>query len=312
MTMTFRGNQHLHSGKEFLEDKTYNPLAYMVLSEFARQKSYFKKDRHITPQEKNDLLRRDLGYSPQKITSILDSLVAHEEISITSDGNIIINEFDTKKKQYVTLDAITAQYFYDTFEKNSLALKIYVYLGGKWLAQQHLKAFSNGFQFTKGGMGKMSIIKNLGYKTNSQNTRDNLDKILDRLIKDGLISVSGPYSCMFGTMLLGYTYSLDYWGPCINGVITSINTSDVTHPTKRFTYDIHRLSKYYMDASDSRYEFTHDIKKLGKNAVAVLYEDVDDDSLIKLLDEYPRELDIPSGKIMYSTLEPMDDDYDMT
>lgn len=309
MTMTFRGNQHLHSGKEFLEDKTYSPLAYMVLSEFARQKSFFKKDRHITPQEKNDLLRRDLGYSPQKVTSILDSLAAHEEISITSDGNIIINEFDTKKKQYITLDAVTAQYFYDTFGKNSLALKVYVYLGGKWLAQQRLKAFSNGFQFTKGGMGKMSLIKNLGYKTNSQNTRDNIDKILDNLIEDGLISVGGPYSCMFGTIQLGYTYSLDYWGPCNNGVITSTDTSQ--NHQKRFTYNIHRLRPYYMSENDPRYGYTEDIERLGRNAVLVLYEDVDDDSLIKLLDECTKKMNMPVGKIMYSTLEPMDDDYDV-
>ena len=54
-----------------------------------------------------------------------------------------------------------------------------------------------------------------------------------------------------------------------------------------------------------------DVERLGSNAVVVLYVDVDDDSLIKLLDEYPRELDMPRGRIMYSTLEPMDDDYDM-
>lgn len=309
MTKMFRGSQHLHSGKEFLEDKTYNPLAYMVLSEFARQKSHFKKDRYITPQEKNTLLHRDLGYSLPKVTSILDSLVAHGEISITSEGNIIINEFDVKKKQYITLDTDTAQYFYDTFGKNSLALKIYVYLGGKWLAQQRLKAFSNGFQFTKGGMGKMSLIKNLGYKVNSQNTRDNVNKILEKLIEDGLISVGGPYSCMFGTKQLGCTYSLDYWGPYLRNDVSA--TSNTRQHTKRFTYDIHRLRPYYMEENDPRYGFTEDVRRLGSNAVVVLYEDVDDDSLIKLLDEYPRGLDMPKGRIMYSTLEPMDDDYDV-
>ena len=309
MTMTFRNKQYLHSGADFLSDKAYNSLAYMILSEFSRQKSYFKKDRHISPQEKNDLLHRDLGYSPQKIASILDSLVEHGEIDITSEGDIIVKDFDVKKKQYVVLDPDTAQYFYDTFGKNSLALKAYVYLGGKWSSQNRFKTFQDGFHFTKGGVGGMSITRNLGYKTCSQATRENMNQIIDRLVDDGLLSLGGPHSYVCGTMQLGCAYSLDYWGPYLRNNVSA--TSNTRQPTQRFVYDIHRLRPYYMEENDPRYGFTEDVERLGSNAVVVLYEDVDDDSLIKLLDEYPRELDMPRGRIMYSTLEPMDDDYDM-
>lgn len=309
MTMTFRNKQYLHSGASFLSDKTYNPLAYMMLSEFSRQKSYFKEERYITPQEKNDILHRDLGYSPQKIAAILDSLKEHGEIDTTSDGDIVIKDFNVKKKQYVTLDAATAQYFYDTFGKNGLALKTYVYLGGKWSSQNHFRTFPGGFHFTKGGVGGMSITRNLGYKTCSQATRENINQILDRLVEDGLLSLGGPHSYVCGTTQLGCAYSLDYWGPCNNSVITSVATSP-SH-ARRFTYDIHRLRPYYMEESDPRYGFVEDVGRLGSNAVVVLYEDVDDDSLIKLLDEYPQELNMPVGRIMYSTLEPMDDDYDV-
>lgn len=313
----FNHTQPIRTAKEYMEDKTYSPMAYMVLREFSMQKNSIADNRNIiTPQEKNHVLCGTLGYSRSKASSVVESLERHGEISVDGNGNIIMKEFDYKKS-HIKLNKETCQFLYDTFGKDTLAVKVYAYLGLCWNIQHNLNEFPNGYKFTIGGNGKMSLLKKMGYKTTTPELKEKVLAIFKILTENGLLNVSEPHMVKFNNFRMGYVRTLYYWS------LLDEETEQTFTPippqgyeskkvnTKRFTYDIHRLRPYYMDENDPRYGFMEDVGRLGSNAVLVLYEDVDDDSLIKLLDEYPQEMDMPVGRIMYSTLEPMDDDYDV-
>ena len=313
----FNHTQPVRTAQEYMEDKTYSPMAYMALREFSMQKNSIADDNSvITPQEKNLILCNTLGYSRPKANSIVESLERHGEIATDGNGNIIMKEFDYKKS-HIKLNKETCQFFYDTFGKDTLAIKVYAYLGLCWNIQHNLNQFPDGYRFTIGGNGKMSLLKKMGYKTPTQELREKVIAIFSILAENGLINVSEPHMIKFNNFRIGNVRTLLYWSLLDDKQERSFvpvpphGFEDKKIDTKRFIYDIHRLRPYYMEKNDDRYGFTEDVERLGSNAVVVLYEDVDDDSLIKLLDEYPKRLDMPKGKIMYSTLEPMDDDYDM-
>lgn len=314
----FSHTQPVRTAKEYMEDKTYSPMAYMALREFSMQKNSIADNNDIiTPQEKNLVLCNTLGYSRTKANSIVESLERHGEISTDGNGNIIMKEFDYKKS-HIKLNKETCQFLYDTFGKDTLAVKVYVYLGLCWNIQHNLNQFPDGYKFTIGGNGKMSLLKKMGYKTPTPELREKVIAIFNILAENGLINVSEPHIVKFNNFRIGNVRTLYYWSlldekreQSFTPIPPQGYESKKTVDTRRFTYDIHRLRPYYMSENDPRYGYTEDIERLGRNAVLVLYEDVDDDSLIKLLDEYPRKMDMPTGKIMCSTLEPMDDDYDV-
>ena len=316
METLFKHNKYyVHSGSDYLKDKSYNPFAYLMLKEFSRTKAHFSDDIFITPEEKNYVLKEVLGYSHVKANNIIESLAAHNEINIASDGNIVINEFDTDKKQYVTIDKATAQYFYDTFGKEGLAFKVYIYLGSKWNLQRNLGYYEDGFRFTKGGAGNMSLLKHLGYKSVSQTTREKLESIFEILQQDGLLTISGPQTYSYGDKKMWHIHYLRYWGPYkeITEHNTSIATKEIqtdTNNIERFAPYLPKFRNYYLEQNSPRYNFVNDLSSLGEDCVLVLYEGLEDISLIRLLKDYPDKERIPHGRIMFSTLSNQDDDVD--
>lgn len=313
---------------ENLSDKEYEPMAHAALSEFARTKKTIVDDvGGILPEDKNYILCNLLGYSRTKANKIIDNLQKHEEIEIDSSGTIIIKEFDFSK-HFIVVNRDTLQYFYDTFGKDSLAFKAYLYLGSKWKIHTELGAYPEGFCFSISGASKMSLMRNIGYKSNSQPARDRLVESLDILVSEGLLKIYGPRRFYFEDRVMGHIYTLLSWKevaektkkfffeipddifPRNNEQLHNENSvgphREVT--TERFAPYLPKFRNYYVDQDSPQYDFVHNLSALGEDTVLVLYHDMGDENLIKLLRDFPQQMGMDPGKIMFSTLSNQDDD----
>lgn len=317
MPAIFKRNKlYVHSGPEHLKDKDYNPFVYLMLLDYLKTKNQVSDDNYLTCEEKNRILVDTLGFSRQKANKMVETLASHGEIEIMENGKIVFNDFNVKGQQYLQIDGKTSQYFFDTFGKNTLAFKVYLYLGGKWSLHKNLNAFSGGYKFSKGGNGNLSILKGLGYAGTSTNTRKKVDEILSTLERDGLISVSGPMSITYNNShLIGHLYNLDYWGQ-YHGTSTA-EDNETPKPRNSITNvsygrkHLHKLNKfknYYMEDDDPSYANLNNVSELEENMVVIAFYGVSDNDIIHLVRDFPRSRNEPVGSIMFSTIEPEDED----
>lgn len=316
-----------------VSDKEYEPMAYAALSDFSRMKKKLIDDVGcITQEEKNRVLRDILGYSKNKALKIIENFVKHDLIEIDLEGRIWIKEFKPQKgTQYITITRDTIQYFYDTFGRDSLILRAYIYLGSKWKMHQEIGIYPQGFCFTLTGTSKMSLLRNLGYKSNGQSTRERLIDGLEILQQDGLINIAGPHVITFAvTVKMNNVYTLSYFRmidnkrpndflfeipeDILSRHIEKKNENNLgPHrevTTERFAPYLPKFRNYYVDQDSPQYDFVHNLSALGEDTVLVLYHDMGDENLIKLLRDFPQQMGMDPGKIMFSTLSNQDDDVD--
>jgi len=318
---------------DWVTDKEYEPMAYAALSDFSKMKKKLVDDIGcITQEEKNKILREVLGYSKTKVSKIVENFIKHNIIEIDADDRIWIKEFEPQKGiQYFGLTRDTIQYFYDTFGKESLILRAYIFLGSKWKMHENLGIFPQGFCFTLGGTSKMSLLRSLGYKSSGQSTKQRLIDGLDILQEEGIVDIMGPHVITFGNAIkVNNVYTLSYLKviqnkrpkdfffeipeDILSRHIEEKNENNLgPHrevTTERFAPYLPKFRNYYVDQDSPQYDFVHNLSALGEDTVLVLYHDMGDENLIKLLRDFPQQMGMDPGKIMFSTLSNQDDDVD--
>ena len=318
----FRYGQSFHM--DCLLDREYEPMALAALSNFSRLKAKIVDGiGNITPEEKNQILRDTCGYSKTKVAKIIAALERLGEIETNQEGDIIIKEFD-KTRYFFSMNKETLQYLFDTFGKDSLAAKAYIYLAAKWKAHEDLGVFNEGYCFTLGGKSNMSLLKNLGYKSAGTSTKERLVSILEILENDRLIQVIGPHMIKFDGIKMNNVYSLIYLkrvdkdpsGKFFTEFLDEETKPKAFEPsqninvTERFDPYLPKFRNYYLEQDSPRYNFVNDLDSLGQDCVLVLYEGIEDNTLIKFLRDYPDKERIEHGRIMFSTLCNQDDDVD--
>lgn len=304
-----------HVGPEYLSDRDYDPLACIMLRDLANVKERYSEDEgRITQEEKNWVLCEVFGYSRTKAAKILKSLLTHNELLENDDGTFSVPPFDFKK-QYVKVEKDVLQFFYDTFGKESMAFKAYCFLGIQWAAHINLRAYKGGFHFTLGGRSNISILKRLGYKSSSKEARDRLKTILDMLVNNQLISFFGPHDLKFGDRYINSVYTLNNWKGTLqpysgesNIDIQETNNIPACSPTSHHVYRLNKFKKYYMADDDPNYGSLYDANGLEENMVVIAFYGMRDEDIIHLVRDFPISKNAPLGRIMFSTIEPEDDD----
>lgn len=302
-----------HAGPEYLSDRDYDPLVCIMLRDLAKVKEKYSEDEgRITQEEKNWILCYIFKYSRNKAAKILKSMIMHGEMTENDDRTFSMTPFDFKK-QYVKVDKETLQFFYDTFGKESMAFKAYCFLGTQWAAHVNLRAYQGGFHFTLGGGSNASTLRKLGYKSSSKEIKDKLKSALNVLASKGLISFSGPHDLTFGDRRINSVYTLLDWKSTPRKDIVPSNVQEAAKrnhasPHRHHAHRIEKFSDYYMPDDDPSYEVDRDLSSLGENAVVIAFYGMSDESIMHLVRDYPNLVRTPPARIMYSTIEPEDDD----